>query len=141
VASCRPSPRFRPPEPREAESSAASVFEPLRRRAEWLFLSPHRRRRPDCVDMPRSTPPLSADTMVDRAVAIALVVNLGWTTWHLGGFVGEAMAVSFPVLMLTLALVVVRWLVWRPTGLPVGWWWPLPMLAVVGSHLAGVAPM
>ncbi|MCC5024279.1 MAG: hypothetical protein J6386_16470 [Candidatus Synoicihabitans palmerolidicus] len=69
------------------------------------------------------------------------MANLVWTTWHLGGIVGEAMAVSFPWLMVLWGAVVMRWIGWRPTGLPPGWWWPLPMLVYVGCHMAFLAPM
>ena len=76
---------------------------------------------------------------IDRVVAIFLVLNLAWTTWHLGGVLAKPMAVSFAVLMVTLAIVVVRWTMVEPTGCPRGWWWPLPMLVYAGVHLKWVA--
>lgn len=49
------------------------------------------------------------------------------------------MATAFPVLMATLALVVLRWLVIDPIGMPRLWWLPLPFILWVGVHMGGVA--
>ncbi|MCF3648403.1 O-antigen ligase family protein [Synoicihabitans lomoniglobus] len=76
---------------------------------------------------------------IDRLVAVALILNLGWITWHLGGYLAGSMAISFPVLMTTLAVAVARWTLLEPTALPRGWWWPLPMLAYVALHMGGLA--
>lgn len=86
-----------------------------------------------------SLQPRSLGLWIDRVVAVVLVLNLAWTTWHLGGVLAKPMAVSFAVMMVTLALVVLRWTVVEPTGCPRGWWWPLPMLVFLGLHLRWVA--
>ena len=86
------------------------------------------------------TPPTSklADR-IDQLIAGLAVGNLAWITWHLGGYLSGPMATAFPVLMATLALVVLRWLVIDPIGMPRLWWLPLPFILWVGVHMGGVA--
>ncbi len=67
-------------------------------------------------------------------IAGLLVATLGWVTWHLGGVMGESMGVGFALAMMMVPLVWARWLWLEPTGLPRGWWWPLPMVAYMGWH-------
>lgn len=83
--------------------------------------------------------PQSFATRIDQLIAVLVVGNLGWVTWHLGGFLIEGMAVAYPVMLLTLVLVVLRWSVIDPTGWPVMWWLPLPMLVWVIIHVSGLA--
>ena len=72
------------------------------------------------------TPPISklADR-IDLLITGLAVGNLGWVTWHLGGYLTGPMGTAFPVLMMTLALVVLRWLVVEPTGMLRMWWLPV----------------
>ncbi len=62
------------------------------------------------------------------------VGTLAWVAWHLGGVMGESMARGFLAAMAVVPLVWLRWLAVKPTGLPRGWWWPLPMLVYAAWH-------
>ena len=78
---------------------------------------------------------------LDRVIAGLLIVALAMTTWQLGGYLGQTMAVAIPVLAIALGLTVLRWIVIEPAGLPLGWWWPLPMLAYVAVHVVYWSPV
>lgn len=83
--------------------------------------------------------PQSIATRVDQLIAVLLVGNLGWVTWHLGGFMPGPLAVAYSMMLLALALVVLRWSVIDPMGWPAMWWLPVPMLIWVGLHVGGLA--
>lgn len=78
---------------------------------------------------------------MDDGIAWVTVAVLGWTTWHLGGALGATMADVFPVWCGLLGLVLLRWSFVAPTGLPPGWWWPLPFLAYVFWQVREHAPL
>ncbi|GAB5558568.1 MAG: hypothetical protein SynsKO_02150 [Synoicihabitans sp.] len=75
----------------------------------------------------------------DRLIAVLFSFQLVWVTWHLGGFVVEPLLTSFPILVLTLVLVAVRWSVLSHHELPRGWWLPLPFLIWALLHAFGLA--
>ena len=77
--------------------------------------------------------------LIDRLIAGGFVGCLGWVTWHLGGAMGNTMAWGFIAALAALPLLAVRWLVLCPTGLPRGWWWPLPMLVYAGWHAVSLS--
>jgi len=77
----------------------------------------------------------------DRTIAVLWVGNLAWVTWQLGGFVPGPMTLGLPVAFLTAAMVLLRWWVIVPEGAPKGWWYPLPFLAWVTVHMAGLAEL
>lgn len=79
----------------------------------------------------------------DIALALLVVANLGWTTWCLGGYRPDTMAVSAPLWLLTLALLWAGRAVVRSPG---GWrpslaWWPLPFLAYAAANVLWVSPV
>src|SRR5690606_31732930 len=82
------------------------------------------------VSLPRmSRLPPRLSSAADALLASAVVVNLGWTTWCLGGYRPETMAVSAPLLLLTLTCAWLRRLAVGGPRFP--WWvwaWPLPFL-------------
>lgn len=79
---------------------------------------------------------------VDALLAAAVMANLGWTTWCLGGYRPETMAVSAPLLLLTLAGAWLRRAVVGGPHFP--WWvwvWPLPFLAYALANAAVISPV
>ncbi len=76
----------------------------------------------------------SAARWLDRVIAMLYVGTLGWVVWHFGGAAARPMALGFALAMAAVGLVWCRWWAVEPTGLPTGWWWPLPMLAYAGWH-------
>lgn len=79
----------------------------------------------------------------DIALALLTLAILGWTTWCLGGYRPETMAISAPLWLSTLALAWARRAVVRSRG---GWrpalaWWPLPFLVYAVGNVLYVSPV
>lgn len=78
---------------------------------------------------------------VDGTIAVMGVAALAWVTWQLGGFLPGTMVVGLPGMFAVAGLVALRWWVVAPTGAPVGWWYPLPLLGWVTGHMLGLAEL
>lgn len=90
--------------------------------------------------MPVTPPQPASAESVDRGLAVGLALLLTGVTWQLGGSPASTMAWALPVQWGLVAVAMVRWWVWHPTGAPPGWWWPLPMLGWTWLHVRGLSP-
>ncbi|WP_221030348.1 O-antigen ligase family protein [Actomonas aquatica] len=86
---------------------------------------------------PRET--VGVGAWLDRLITGLYLGVLAWVVWNLGGVMARPMGAGFAGAMAVVVLVWLRWLVLDATGLPRGWWWPLPMLAYAGLHVGGLS--